>query len=102
MRTTAQQATLKTSNQTSSIWNHDPRAHGSISQGEEIGSRVHGHSRFPFMSSTQHAEVLSYQKLVLGSLQTWPMYGIVFTCHSVLCANFNLKELTKESKAKFS
>lgn len=26
LRTTAQQATLKTPNQTSSIWNHDPRA----------------------------------------------------------------------------
>ena len=84
LQTTAQQAILKTSNQTSNIWNHDPRAHGGISEGEEIGSRVQGHSHFPFVSSTQHAEVLSCQKLVLGSLQTC-LWHCIYLSFCSLC-----------------
>ena len=80
LRTTAQQATLKTSNQTSSIWNHDPRAHSSISRGGETGSRGKHMVASPLRRLLSMQEFSRIRNCFGG--QSKLTYGIGFTCHS--------------------
>lgn len=69
LRTTAQQATLKTPNQTSSIWNHDPKARAAShkQEGQAAGASA---QLLPSAAAPLSMHGFSHQKLFWGSVQT--------------------------------